>query len=127
MLYVYGALFGWFPVYRLDSGSRDACGGSHSGKGAKYTKSRRPVTLAYYEVFENRQDAMRREYAIKQLPKKEKERLAAYHHLSSDGNVVFMVTDILVSRTDDFAFVGQFFDTMCTPSGDTGNGKDWCE
>ena len=26
---------------------------------------------------------MRREYAIKQLPKKEKERLAAYHHLSS--------------------------------------------
>ena len=55
----------------------------NSGKGAKYTKSRRPVTLAYYEVFENRQDAMRREYAIKQLPKKEKERLAAYHHLSS--------------------------------------------
>ena len=54
-----------------------------AGKGAKYTKSRRPVTLAYYEVFENRQDAMRREYAIKQLPKKEKERLAAYHHLSS--------------------------------------------
>ena len=42
----------------------------NSGKGAKYTKSRRPVTLAYYEVFENRQDAMRREYAIKQLPKK---------------------------------------------------------
>ena len=37
----------------------------NSGKGAKYTKSRRPVTLAYYEVFENRQDAMRREYAIK--------------------------------------------------------------
>ena len=55
----------------------------NSGKGAKYTKSRRPVTLAYYEVFENRQDAMRRESAIKQLPKKEKERLAAYHHLSS--------------------------------------------
>ena len=55
----------------------------NSGKGAKYTKSRRPVTLAYYEVFENRQDAMRREYAIKKLPKKEKERLAAYHHLSS--------------------------------------------
>ena len=55
----------------------------NAGKGAKYTKSRRPVTLAYYEVFENRQDAMRREYAIKQLPKKEKERLAAYHHLSS--------------------------------------------
>ena len=55
----------------------------NSGQGAKYTKSRRPVTLVYYEVFEEKQDAMRREYAIKQLPKKEKERLAAYHHLSS--------------------------------------------
>ena len=55
----------------------------NSGKGAKYTKSRRPVILAYYEVFENRQDAMRREYAIKQLTKKEKERLAACSHLSS--------------------------------------------
>lgn len=55
----------------------------NSGQGAKYTKSRRPVVLVYYEVFENRQDAMRREYAIKQLTKKEKERLVAYHHLSS--------------------------------------------
>ncbi len=55
----------------------------NSGHGAKYTKSRRPVVLVYYEVFENRQDAMRREYAIKQLTKKEKEQLAAYHHLSS--------------------------------------------
>lgn len=55
----------------------------NSGHGAKYTKSRRPVTLVYYEVFENRRDAMRREYAIKQLSKKEKEQLVAYHHLSS--------------------------------------------
>ena len=55
----------------------------NSGHGAKYTKSRRPVTLVYYEVFEDRRDAMRREYAIKQLSKKEKEQLVAYHHLSS--------------------------------------------
>ena len=55
----------------------------NSGQGAKYTKSRRPVTLVYYEVFEAKQDAMRREYAIKQLTKKEKEKLVAYHHLSS--------------------------------------------
>ena len=48
-----------------------------------WTKSRRPVTLVYYEVFEAKQDAMRREYAIKQLTKKEKEKLVAYHHLSS--------------------------------------------
>ena len=50
---------------------------------AHNTKSRRPVTLVYYEVFEAKQDAMRREYAIKQLTKKEKEKLVAYHHLSS--------------------------------------------
>lgn len=55
----------------------------NSGHGAKYTKSRRPVTLVYYEVFEDKRDAMRREYAIKQLSKQEKEQLVAYHHLSS--------------------------------------------
>lgn len=45
------------------------------GKGAKYTKSRRPVQLIYYEVFDNKIDAMKREYAIKQLSRQEKEKL----------------------------------------------------
>ena len=39
----------------------------NAGKGAKYTKSRRPVELVYYETFSQKEDAMRREYAIKQL------------------------------------------------------------
>ena len=48
----------------------------NSGKaGAKYTRNRRPVTLIYYEEFEDKQEAMRREYAIKQLTRKEKEAL----------------------------------------------------
>lgn len=47
----------------------------NSGRGAKYTKSRRPVTLAYYEAFETRNEAMRREAAIKKLTKDEKEKL----------------------------------------------------
>ena len=47
----------------------------NSGKGAKYTKTRRPVTLAYYETFETKQQAMKREYAIKQLPREEKLKL----------------------------------------------------
>ena len=42
------------------------------GKGAKYTKARRPVELAYYETFTTKEEAMRREYAIKQLPRKQK-------------------------------------------------------
>lgn len=44
----------------------------NAGRGAKYTKSRLPVTLVYYEVFSTKQEAMRREYAIKQLDRKEK-------------------------------------------------------
>ena len=35
----------------------------NSGKGAKYTKARRPVELAYYEEFETKEQAMKREYA----------------------------------------------------------------
>lgn len=45
------------------------------GQGAKYTKPRRPVALSYYEVFETKQEAMRREYAIKRLSREAKERL----------------------------------------------------
>ena len=46
---------------------------AHSnGKGAKYTKSRLPVELVYFEEYENKVEAMRREYAIKQLKRKEK-------------------------------------------------------
>lgn len=47
----------------------------NEGKGAKYTKSRRPVELVYYEAFETKQEAMKREYAIKQLSREEKEKL----------------------------------------------------
>lgn len=49
---------------------------SHNeGKGAKYTKCRRPVELVYYEVFETKQEAMRREAAIKRLTRSEKTEL----------------------------------------------------
>ena len=39
----------------------------NAGKGAKYTKSRCPVELVYYETFDTKEEAMRREYAVKQL------------------------------------------------------------
>ena len=41
-------------------------------KGAKYTKSRTPVKLVYYEHFETKEAAMRREYEVKGLTRKEK-------------------------------------------------------
>ena len=47
----------------------------NSGKGARYTKSRRPVTLVYYEEFATKEEAMRREWAIKRLSRREKEEL----------------------------------------------------
>lgn len=49
---------------------------AHSaGKGAKYTKARLPVELVYYEEFEDKIEAMKREYEIKQLSRKEKLKL----------------------------------------------------
>ena len=47
----------------------------NTGKGAKYTKTRGPVELVYYEQFETKEEAMSREYAIKQMTKKQKEKL----------------------------------------------------
>lgn len=47
----------------------------NSGRGAKYTRARRPVTLVYYETFETKEEAMRREYAIKQMSRVQKEKL----------------------------------------------------
>ena len=47
----------------------------NEGKGAKYTKARRPVELVYYEAFPTKEEAMSREYAIKQMSRSEKETL----------------------------------------------------
>ena len=44
----------------------------NAGKGAKYTRSRLPVTLVYYETFETKEEAMSREFAIKKLSREEK-------------------------------------------------------
>lgn len=49
----------------------------NSGKGAKYTRARRPVELIYYEEFDDKIEAQRREWAIKQLTRAEKEALIA--------------------------------------------------
>ncbi len=47
----------------------------NAGKGAKYTKTRRPVKLVYQEQFETKEEAMSREYHIKQFSRKEKLKL----------------------------------------------------
>jgi putative endonuclease len=45
------------------------------GIGSKYTRTRLPVRLVYFEKFENKREAMKREYAFKRLSKKQKEKL----------------------------------------------------
>lgn len=53
----------------------------NNGKGAKYTKTRRPVELVYFEEYDTKQEAMKREYAIKQLSRQKK--LALIHSRQS--------------------------------------------
>lgn len=47
-----------------------------SGKGAKYTRGRGPLELVYTEECVSYSAALRREYAIKQLPRGDKLTLA---------------------------------------------------
>lgn len=51
----------------------------NSGRGAKYTRARRPVTLVYTESFATKEEAMSREWYIKRLDHGAKaEMVAAY-------------------------------------------------
>lgn len=47
----------------------------NAGKGAKYTRSRRPVVLAYSEVCGSHSEALKRELKIKAMPREEKLKL----------------------------------------------------
>ena len=65
-----GTLYtGW--TNDLDKRIRD----HNEGRGAKYTRSRRPVILAYYEEFLTKEEAMSREWAIKHMPGAKKEEM----------------------------------------------------
>ena len=44
----------------------------NAGKGAKYTKARLPVEMIYHEEYPTKEEAMRREAAIKKLTRKQK-------------------------------------------------------
>ncbi len=47
----------------------------NSGKGARFTRTRRPVTLRYLEISETKSEAMKREAAIKKLKLCQKQQL----------------------------------------------------
>ncbi|GAY78520.1 putative endonuclease containing a URI domain [Sporolactobacillus inulinus] len=43
-----------------------------SGRGARYTRSHKPLRIVYQEELENKSAALRREWSIKQLTRQEK-------------------------------------------------------
>ncbi len=57
---------------------------NESKKGAKYTRSRRPVKLSWYTTRETRSEALRLEYSLKQLTRQDKLNLC----LSPDNPVL---------------------------------------
>ena len=52
----------------------------NAGTGAKYTRSRGPVELAWYHVSETKEEAMSLEARIKRLPRAKKEQLVTGEH-----------------------------------------------
>lgn len=72
MNYVYILKCNDDSLYRMDKWFKKRIKAHSNGKGAKYTKARLPVELVYFEEFDDKISAMKREYAIKQLKRKEK-------------------------------------------------------
>ncbi len=73
MYWVYMLQCGDGTLYTGSTNNLSARIDAHSkGKGAKYTRSRLPVTLVYAEPAPDRSQALKREYAIKQLSRTEK-------------------------------------------------------
>ncbi len=58
---------------------------NHSKLGAKYTRAKRPVTLAYAETAANKSDASKREYQLRKLSKNKKEKLVSTNSLLNDS------------------------------------------
>lgn len=56
----------------------------NSGKGAKYTRSRRPVTVVYQEPQPDRSSALKREIEIKKLSRAQKLQLIAAQTAEKD-------------------------------------------
>ena len=71
---------GWtnHPALRLQA--------HNEGRGAKYTKSRRPVRFVYMETYETKEEAMSREFKVKKLTRAEKLRMITAGSLIGDGS-----------------------------------------
>lgn len=92
----------------------------NSGTGAKYTKSRRPVKLVYCEEFPTKEEAMKREYAIKHMKKKEKEKMVPGMERREDERLVRVRPDkrqVEFQKVEFYAFIHFTINTY--------TGKEW--
>ena len=92
----------------------------NSGTGAKYTKSRRPVKLVYCEEFPTKEEAMKREYAIKHMKKKEKEKMVCGMERREDERLVRVRPDkrqVEFQKVEFYAFIHFTINTY--------TGKEW--
>jgi len=62
----------------------------NAGEGAKYTRSRSPVELVYFEEFETREGAMSREWHLKRLTRAEKLALISQNRNQTKENGAIM-------------------------------------
>lgn len=59
----------------INLNNRVAAHNGQNKRGAKYTRTRRPVKLAYSEIFKTKSEALKREIEIKKLSRSEKKEL----------------------------------------------------
>jgi len=62
-----------YAGYTTDLKNREEA--HNEGKGARYTRMRKPVKIVYSEEFETKSEAMKREWELKKIKKVDKERL----------------------------------------------------
>ena len=55
-----------------------------NGTGAKYTRGRGPLELVYMEACESHSDALKREHAIKKLPRSEKMKMVETYKAAAE-------------------------------------------
>lgn len=92
----------------------------NSRTGAKYTKSRRPVKLVYCEEFPTKEEAMKREYAIKHMKKKEKEKMVFEMERREDERLIRVRPDkrqVEFQKVEFYAFIHFTINTY--------TGKEW--
>ncbi|TCO73771.1 putative endonuclease [Marinisporobacter balticus] len=64
-----------YSGYTKGDSPRKRVDAHNGGAASKYTRTRLPVKLVYYEEFESKSEAMKRECAFKKLNKAQKEKL----------------------------------------------------